>query len=150
MSFVPKITYKNIEFGSHLKMEWAMFFDRHNIKYLYKMKTFHLPSFRFTPDFYLVDYDVYFDCKGELRSTSRAKIEQLSKKINKPVYVGYANGNFNFCIWIEKNEFYFENPCFSRLELNEKFYGDDDNLKDIRTDKRKENLKKYETRVYEN
>lgn len=142
--------YNNIQFKSYLEMEWAKFFDENNIKYLYECKRFNLPSYHYVPDFYLVDYDIYFECKGELRNTGKIKIQELSKKLEKPIYIGYQNGNFNYCIWIDKDEYYFEKPEYTRLDLNKKFYGDDDNLKNIRSEKRKGNLKLYETRIYEN
>lgn len=150
MFYSCNVEYNGINFKSYLEMEWAKFFEKNNIKYIYEYKKFNLPSYRYIPDFYLVDYDIYFECKGELRNTSKVKIEELSKKLKKPVYIGYQNGNFNYCIWIDKDEYYFEKPEYSRLCLDKKFYGDDDNLEFIRNEKRKENLLKYETRIYEN
>ena len=63
--------YKGYRFRSRLEARWAVFFDAAEIKYQYEPEGFECNPFgdkiyRYLPDFYLPDFDVYAEIKSNL------------------------------------------------------------------------------------
>lgn len=72
--------YNGYRFRSRLEARWAVFFDAANIKYQYEQEGFDLSNgIYYLPDFYLPDFDVYVEVKGDTES-GRKEIEEKCEK----------------------------------------------------------------------
>lgn len=62
------IAYEGITFKSSWEAEFAQLCDKHSVQWQYEPKTFKLSSGkRYTPDFYLSQYDLWVEIKPEYR-----------------------------------------------------------------------------------
>lgn len=71
--------YKNIWMRSGYEIKYAQYLDQNNWKWLYESKTFDLGNATYTPDFYLVDDDVYVEIKGYWRDDALLKYRLFRK-----------------------------------------------------------------------
>ena len=55
--------YNGYRFRSRLEARWAVFFDAFGIKYQYETEGFEVNGWRYLPDFYLPEYEVYVEVK---------------------------------------------------------------------------------------
>lgn len=71
--------YNGYRFRSRLEARWAVFFDALGVRYEYELEGFETtsgPDYRYLPDFYLPDFDVYCEVKP-----SDEKLFEESEKI---------------------------------------------------------------------
>lgn len=85
--------YNGYRFRSRLEARWAVFFDLMGIEYQYEPEGFDLgEGYRYLPDFYLPNEDVWVEIKGkQLSEIEREKIERFC--IAK---CDFANGGSKF------------------------------------------------------
>lgn len=57
--------YNGYRFRSRLEARWAVFFDTLQIRYQYEVEGFDLDGVWYLPDFWLPDYQTWFEVKGE-------------------------------------------------------------------------------------
>lgn len=68
--------YNGYRFRSRLEARWAVFFDYIGVRYQYESEGFDIDGVRYLPDFYLVDYYIWFEVKGP-----HTTIEDLGKSM---------------------------------------------------------------------
>lgn len=56
--------YRGHKFRSRLEARWAVFFDAGNIKYVYEPEGYEKGGYKYLPDFYLPEFDVYCEVKS--------------------------------------------------------------------------------------
>lgn len=65
---IPTV-YKGVTFRSRIEARWAVFFDAMGIRWDYELEGFELESggktLRYLPDFWLPDYKMWFEVKGQ-------------------------------------------------------------------------------------
>nr|DAT64577.1 MAG TPA: Protein of unknown function (DUF1064) [Caudoviricetes sp.] len=77
--------YHGYRFRSRLEARWAVFFDVMGIKYEYEKEGFELSSGRYLPDFWLPEWEVWFEVKPSFPET-----EELYKLQELCIETGYA------------------------------------------------------------
>lgn len=65
--------YNGYRFRSRLEAKWAVFFDAVGIRYQYEIEGYEMDDIRYLPDFYLPDYDRWFEIKGKTMSIAEIK-----------------------------------------------------------------------------
>lgn len=60
--------YKGCRFRSRLEARWAVFFDALGVKWEFERQGYETPAGPYLPDFWLPDFGVHFEVKGELCS----------------------------------------------------------------------------------
>ena len=58
--------YDGCLFRSRLEARWAVFFNHLGLRWRYEPEGFEMPGFRYLPDFFLPDWDVYLEVKPDL------------------------------------------------------------------------------------
>ena len=93
--------FDGITFRSGTDARCAVFFNAVGVKYEYEKFTFHFPYLlnpgvagkaRYTPDFYLPDFNQWVEIKGvEPNKTDALKCQRLARETKEPafVYVGF-------------------------------------------------------------
>jgi len=76
-------TYKGIWMRSSYELNFAIWLDKQNIKWLYESKTFDLGKTTYTPDFYLPEFNLYIEVKGWWRDDAKYKFNLF-----KQIYCG--------------------------------------------------------------
>lgn len=86
--------YKGILFRSKLEAQWAKFFDKLNIEWIYEPEGIEFDDgTKYLPDFYLPELECFFEVKGIMSDFDRNKVEKLAHSgLCKQVVVGYGNG----------------------------------------------------------
>lgn len=56
--------YRGYKFRSRLEARWAVYFDALNLKWEYEKEGFDLDGFRYLPDFWLCDVQMWAEVKG--------------------------------------------------------------------------------------
>ncbi len=77
--------YKGIKMRSSYEIAYAKWLDKHGYKWLYESKTFDLGNMTYTPDFYLLDKNMYIEVKGYWRLDAKKKFfkfQRLYPEIN--------------------------------------------------------------------
>lgn len=78
--------YNGYHFRSRLEARWAVFFDVMGIKYLYEHEGFEVTvgpeTFRYLPDFYFPDYDMFGEvkpvtCRGKISPKDAEKMSWM-------------------------------------------------------------------------
>lgn len=73
--------YNGYRFRSRLEARWAVFFDNMGIHYDYEKEGYEIDIYghtqRYLPDFYLPQYDVLVEVKGDWSSVTDAFLEML-------------------------------------------------------------------------
>lgn len=73
--------YNGYKFRSRLEARWAVFFDAAGIRYEYETQGFELEDgTRYLPDFYLPDFDLFVEVKGD-RPGAKKDIERCASMI---------------------------------------------------------------------
>jgi hypothetical protein len=108
---VKKYEYKDINFANESEKEFVKILDFYGINWLYEPKTFPIewgsegsPTASFTPDFYLIEYDLYI----ELTTLNQKLITRKNKKLKmiKDLYP-----DINIKLFYKKD---FQNLLFSK------------------------------------
>jgi hypothetical protein len=60
-------TYKNYKMRSRLECRWACFWDALGVAWEYERDAFDLGDVRYLPDFWLPEFKVWVEIKGEIR-----------------------------------------------------------------------------------
>jgi len=87
--------YNGYKFRSRLEAKWAVFFDAVGIKYQYEIEGYEMDDIRYLPDFYLPDYDRWFEIKGKPMSISEIKkceefcFRKDNENIKFSILIGY-------------------------------------------------------------
>lgn len=87
--------YNGYRFRSRLEAKWAVFFDAVGIKYQYEIEGYEMDDIRYLPDFYLPDYDRWFEIKGKPMSISEIKkceefcFRKDNENIKFSILIGY-------------------------------------------------------------
>ena len=68
-----KVYYKSILFKSTWEANFAKWCDLSGIKWKYEPKTFRYEKYKYTPDFYLSEFDCWIEIKGYWREYSKKK-----------------------------------------------------------------------------
>ena len=90
--------YNGILFRSKLEAQWAKFFDKIGIKWIYEPEGYTFADgTQYLPDFYLPESDAYFEVKGIMNDKDMHKIEMLIKESSKAVIIGEPDGSFTAC-----------------------------------------------------
>ena len=93
--------YKGITFRSTLEARYAITFDKYGILWDYEPKRFVLRDGSwYTPDFYLPDFDVYFEVKGVLTDEAKRKATLLANA-GQAIIVG--TGDASELTYYERN-----------------------------------------------
>lgn len=87
--FSNKTEYCGIIFRSKLEAEWAKWFDKYKIYWVYEPEGYKIDNVCYLPDFYLPTQDVFFECKGIMENLDEEKIIALAKATGKDILVGY-------------------------------------------------------------
>lgn len=58
--------YKGYRFRSRLEARWAVFFDALGLRWQYELQGFNFGGLCYLPDFYLPDWDTFFEVKPDL------------------------------------------------------------------------------------
>jgi len=105
-------------YRSRFEFDFATYLDNNNIKFEYEpRKIKYVPKEKsYTPDFYLVDYDMFIETKGRFIEADRTKHKLIAKqhpdidirfmfqnprvKLSKKSKATYAD-------WCEKNDFLY-------------------------------------------
>jgi hypothetical protein len=66
-------------FRSLYEVWFARFLNQHSIQFIYEAHAFSLSGRYYTPDFYLPEKELYIECKGLWKESSKKKIRELSK-----------------------------------------------------------------------
>ena len=77
-----KSKYKNILFRSSYEVLFAKWLDNNNIKWQYESKTFNLGDSTYTPDFYLIEFNLYIEVKGYWREIAKRKFKLFEQKFS--------------------------------------------------------------------
>lgn len=94
-------TYNGYRFRSRLEARWAIFFDTMCIEYEYEKEGFHLPSGDYLPDFWLPEWEVWFEIKGKKPNIHERRMAMelcehtgfitcIASGVPKPTYSGMA------------------------------------------------------------
>jgi len=78
--------YKGYRFRSRSEARWAVFFDTAKIRWEYELEGFDVNGTWYLPDFYLPDFDSFFEVKGT-DDYNHHTIKCLSDLTNKKVFV---------------------------------------------------------------
>lgn len=98
-NFSPKdFVYNGTKYRSKTEARWAIYFDRLGIRAVHEARTFDLSDHvLYTPDFYLVDLDVWVEVKPEasnIRNAERWKVDQLASTLSHGrVWLTYGQPN---------------------------------------------------------
>jgi hypothetical protein len=85
--------YNGYRFRSRLEARWAVFFDAMSIKYEYEPEGFELgDGYRYLPDFYLPDNDVWVEIKGKQLTIE----ERIKTELFCSAKCDFANGGARF------------------------------------------------------
>lgn len=85
--------YNGVLFRSKLEAQWAAFFDKNRMPWLYEPEAFVLNGgLCYTPDFYFPDTDTWFEVKGFMDDFSRDKCIAFVQSMNKQLTIGDASG----------------------------------------------------------
>lgn len=77
--------YNGYRFRSRLEARWAVFFDSMGIRYKYEKEGFSLPSGPYLPDFWLPDWEIWFEVKGQFPT-----LKELHRLQDLCALTGYA------------------------------------------------------------
>lgn len=109
-----------MRYKSRFEFDFATYLESKNINFEYEPKKFkYIPKERtYTPDFYLVDYDMFIETKGHFVASDRSKhkliaeqypdldlrfvFQDSKQRLNKKSKTTYAN-------WCDKNNFQHAN-----------------------------------------
>ena len=87
--------YNGYRFRSRLEAKWAVFFDAVGIKYQYEIEGYEMDDIRYLPDFYLPEYDRWFEIKGKPMSIAEVKkceefcFRKDNENIKFSILIGY-------------------------------------------------------------
>ena len=74
--------YKGIQFQSKLEARMAVFWDVLQFDWYYEPATFQLSTGKYTPDFYLVDPELWVEVKPFYSKAAVAHLEELVERYN--------------------------------------------------------------------
>jgi hypothetical protein len=98
---VPTL-YKGIKYRSRTEARWAVVFDELGWHHLYEPESYRLPSALYLPDFYLPQFDRFFEVKGlEPTGLEERKAEELCLFTGKDVLLTTGPPNPNRKEWSE-------------------------------------------------
>jgi hypothetical protein len=84
--------YQGVHFRSRLEVRWAALFNKLRIRWEYEKRWFTVePGLGYLPDFYLPDFDVFFEAKGFMDNVDEKKIKGLAKLLGINVVIGYGD-----------------------------------------------------------
>lgn len=69
------VNYNGIKLRSSYELRLAQQFDRRSMKWQYELKRFNLGSCTYLPDFFLPEFETYWEAKGYLDPKSQLKIK---------------------------------------------------------------------------
>ena len=75
--------YNGTVFRSKLEANWAEFFDRHGIIWVYEPEGYDFGGLRVLPDFYLPELNILFEVKGILDSLDFKKLASVARAAAK-------------------------------------------------------------------
>lgn len=92
-------SYKSYRFRSRLEARWAVFLDRIGVRWEYEKEGYNLGAAGYyLPDFWLPDFGVFLEIKGEECSEADAiKCRALFNESDKPVFI--AQGQIGDHTW---------------------------------------------------
>lgn len=122
MEIMPIETiYNGYRFRSRLEARWAVFFDSAGIKYQYEPEGFEVKvnedekPFRYLPDFYLPDHDIYCEVKP-----SKTKLYEEQQKLSWMIdYSGPLKNGLLILGQIPRFDMQFKLPRFAFYEWDE-------------------------------
>lgn len=96
--------YRGYRFRSRTEARWAIFFDELGFKWDYELEGFKLPSgIQYLPDFYLHDFDVWFEVKGSLETTSEIDRDKINEfALHKNIIVAFGNPDKNHMFFLRE------------------------------------------------
>lgn len=110
--------YKEYKFRSRLEARWAVFFDTLGVKWEYETEGFQFADgTRYLPDFWLPDWKVWVEIKGDAPSeTDAVKIKNLTLEGAAPVLVGVGLPGIlpmelHYRILNQGSRHYYHTPC---------------------------------------
>jgi hypothetical protein len=85
--------YKGYRFRSRTEARWAVFFDALDIKWEYEKEGYEFDDgTRYLPDFYLNDFRMFIEIKGEYPTDiEKSKARKLYKTTNCPIIILVGN-----------------------------------------------------------
>ncbi len=97
--------YAGRRYRSRLEARWSIFFDTCGIAYQYEPEGFGLKSGPYLPDFYLTDFGLYLEIKGQApNELERAKASELADGANTVVLLAVGPPDEQFQIhWFDQN-----------------------------------------------
>ena len=66
--------YNGIKFRSRLEARWACFFDECKLKWNYELEGYEYGNYRYLPDFYLPESEVYVEVKPNMDFLKEVKV----------------------------------------------------------------------------
>lgn len=97
--------YAGCRFRSRTEARWAVFFDAIGVRWEFEKEGFELPSGRYLPDFWIPDWNVWFEVKGDYpNSVEVALAEELfsASQQNFAFAVGAPNPNEDNILWWQR------------------------------------------------
>src|SRR5688572_9927535 len=83
--------YAGCRFRSRTEARWAVFFDALGVRWEYEREGYELPSGRYLPDFWLPDWNTWFEIKGEPPTDDEWTLaEELAVGTGFPVVFGVS------------------------------------------------------------
>lgn len=97
--------YGGRRYRSRTEARWGVFFDACGIAYQYEPEGFGLRSGAYLPDFYLTDFGLYFEVKGQTPTEiERAKAAELADGAMTVVLIAVGPPDERFQIhWFDQN-----------------------------------------------
>jgi hypothetical protein len=84
--------YNGYRFRSRLEARWAVFFDAINLRYQYEPEGFVIPAgdaeFQYLPDFYLPDFDMHVEVKGDYRRLNMPRLMHVVNALDQLLLLG--------------------------------------------------------------
>lgn len=97
--------YAGRRYRSRIEARWSIFLDACGIAYQYEPEGFGLKAGPYLPDFYLTDFAIYLEIKGQHpNDVERAKAAELADGANTVVLIAVGPPDERFQIyWFDQN-----------------------------------------------
>lgn len=82
-------SYNGLRFRSRIEARWAVFYDALGVRYQYEEQGFDLGGLYYLPDFWLPDYEVWVEIKGEGSPSDedKEKVRRLALETRYPALI---------------------------------------------------------------
>lgn len=105
MKHAIETNYNGFRFRSRTEAKWAVFFDAAKIPYTYEAQSFVLDGVCYLPDFWLPEFGMWFEVKGEAPSAEeKEKAILLAKETQNPVLLCVGPPDYHKITYVPTSE----------------------------------------------